>query len=63
MWQLAIIALMLYVVFTSQEKPKATHDTQSTDYASEIRSIRDKEKQKQIALAKQKAWKEKGGKV
>jgi len=59
MWQLAIIALMLYVVFTSQEKPKATSDTQSTDYASEIK----KTKEREIALAKQRAWKQKGGNI
>jgi hypothetical protein len=63
MWQLLFIAFLLIQVFKPSKTPMATGTNSKTDYASEIRSIRDKEKQKQIALAKQKAWKQKGGSI
>jgi hypothetical protein len=48
-------------VITSNAAPALTQkgDNTKIDYASEIRRIKERE----LALAKQKAWKQKGGKL
>jgi hypothetical protein len=59
MWQLLFIAFLLIQIFKPSKTPMATNTKNKTDYASEIKKLKERE----IALAKQRAWKQKGGSI
>jgi len=52
-----IFFVFIFLMLTS--KQETTQATESIDYATEIK----KTKEREIALAKQRAWKQKGGSV
>ena len=56
---LGVIILCVYVFLMLTSKQETTQATQSINYAEEIK----KTKERSLALAKQRAWKQKGGKV
>jgi hypothetical protein len=56
---LGVIILCVYVFLMLTSKQETTQATQSIDFATEIK----KTKEREIALAKQRAWKQKGGNV
>ena len=59
MIQCTFIAVFLFLMFISDGNPKPTPTSKKINYATEIK----KTKEREIALAKQRAWKQKGGSV
>ena len=53
------IIFVVFILLMLTSKQETTQATQSIDYATEIK----KTKEREIALAKQRAWKQKGGNI